>query len=264
MKSFLLPGLLLSCLPLQAALIGSEDFTYADGPLAGSFGGTGWNYVAASESDGGTLSSWISLFGGAHVSGNFLVTEDSGIERNFNGNETEGAIQGTGAIFFRIEMTRGENTDWSGISFFDSSGRERIFFGTPYYAPSDGIREFGIVENNNGTPISTAYSGIDADSSTRSIIGVVDFDHDLLGLWVDADGSDFWDAGGGSAHALLSYTDNPWLSSIRIASGFDATRWDNLIVATDAASVGLIPEPSPGFLAGLAGAGLLLLMRRRI
>nr|WP_226895579.1 PEP-CTERM sorting domain-containing protein [Luteolibacter marinus] len=86
---------------------------------------------------------------------------------------------------------------------------------------------------------------------------MLDFDNDLLGLWVDPDGSDTVTSHDVSA----AYTGGNWSSALRLASGHEST-WDDLRVGTTFADVAPVPEPSTGLL-GLAAAGLLFTRRRR-
>ena len=77
------------------------------------------------------------------------------------------------------------------------------------------------------------YSGIPASSATRTIVAVLDFDRDFIGLWVDPDANDYYtDAtGANSCDAGGVYTSNNWSSAVRLASN-GTCEWDHLMVAT--------------------------------
>src|SRR5690606_37487031 len=99
---------------------------------------------------------------------------------------------------------------WSGISSYDF-GTERIFFGMP--GQNTETRYFGIEIANNGPK---AFSTIPVvGGETFTVVGMVDFDNDLLGLWVNPDGSD--DAT--TYDVSLEYTGTNWATGIRFASG---------------------------------------------
>ena len=120
-----------------------------------------------------------------------------------------------------------------------------------------------ISPGGNATPGVALTSTNLVDGVTATMVGVLDFDNDLVGVFVNPTGGDFWnpDTGNNSADASLVYDGDNWSSSVRLASG-GRTNWDNLtVVLDDPTEVGLIPEPSVGLLAALTG--LCLLRRRR-
>lgn len=93
------------------------------------------------------------------------------------------------------------------------------------------------------------------------MVGVIDFDNDLLGLFVDPDTNDFWNGLSNTADVTRPYTASNFSNGVRLRSGGgNATNgvviWDNLSVAT-------VPEPTALGLVFLGGgAGLLTLARR--
>jgi hypothetical protein len=137
---------------------------------------------------------------------------------------------------------------WAGLSSYDF-GTERIFFGMP--GQSTATRFFGIQGAFSTIPVQ-------ANTDYRLVFGL-DFDNDLLTLWVNPDGAD----NASSYDFSQAYAAGNWSTAIRLASGGDGTdpmpvTYDNLIVATDFATA--VPEPSAGVLALLGG---LLIARRR-
>lgn len=231
-------------LPLRAVPIGSDDFSYSDGFIAGRNGGSGFNYDHFDQAVTTTTSDWDDVFGAPLVTGGRLVTGNSGAKREYNGDiegvggggndgqdnhERSGAIRGQGRVFYRFDMTRSGGT-WSGASSYDF-GTERVFFGVPSAPnPASGNHEFGCQNSDTGD---VYFSGIPANNATRTIITVLDFDHDFIGLWVDPDEDDFYTAatGANSCDAGGPYTLNNWSTTVRLASGAPC-EWDHLAVAT--------------------------------
>ena len=265
MKNPLLPILLISAfspLATHAALIATEDFEYGSTSIEGQTGGTGWNYERNDEAGAPPQlpSTWDIAFGGHEIVSGQLVTNNGGVRREFGGNaalnEREGAFRAEGAMFFSTTMTvasmlpAGQN-QWAGVSSYDFLD-ERIFFGMP--GQSGATRFFGIAAPGfGGDTFSTipVVSGV-----TYTIVGMLDFDNDLLGLWVNPDGSDT----ASSFDVSAAYTGGNWSTALRLASGTPVA-WDNLKVGTSFADV-TVPEPSASLLA-LGTAGLFFLVRRR-
>ncbi|WP_193214046.1 PEP-CTERM sorting domain-containing protein [Luteolibacter marinus] len=264
MKHSFLPALITTGLipaASHAALIATENFDYSNGSIAGQSGGTGWNYERTDEpaAPAQTASNWNDTFGDAQVVSTALVTSGSGAHREFGGitegtggdsNEREGAFRGTGTMFFSVSYTPNTANQWGGVSSYDF-GTERIFWGAPGGTPGGNF--FGIDVAGDQT-VSTIPV---VTGQTYTLIGMLDFDNDLLGLWVDPDGSDTVTSHDVSA----AYTGGNWSSALRLASGHEST-WDDLRVGTTFADVAPVPEPSTGLL-GLAAAGLLFTRRRR-
>ena len=85
---------------------------------------------------------------------------------------------------------------------------------------------------------------------------MLDFDNDLLALWVDPDGGD----SAASHDVSMAYAGDNWSTGLRFASGTSVT-WDDVRVGTSFADV-TVPEPSVPLLA-LGTAGMVCLLRRR-
>lgn len=251
----------------SAAIVGIENFNYADGSIANLSGGTGWNYVRTAEP--GALpaapSDWDLVGGVPTVSGGALITNGSSAKREYGGstegsaagsNEREGAFRGTGSVFisstFRLDsLLATGTTQWGGMSSYDF-GAERIFFGLP--SQSTATRFFGLVESGIGTTLSTIP--VEANT-TYTLVAMVNFDTDVIGLWVNPDGSD----NATSYDVSRAYTATSWSTAVRLgsAAGTNAT-WDNLRVADNFAEA--VPETSSALLSLLGGA--VALRRRRI
>ncbi|WP_035604220.1 PQQ-dependent sugar dehydrogenase [Haloferula sp. BvORR071] len=242
-RLLLLPLLIL---PLHATEIGKEEFSYPDNTaIAGQTGGTGFNYDNFDKAVTAFHSDWDNAFGTSSVLTGKLTTSNSGAKREYNGtiegtgggandgqdnHERSGAVRGLGRVFYRFDMTRAGGGTWSGASSYDF-GTERVFFGVPSAAnPSSGNLEYGCEITANGTRY---FSGIAADGAAHTIVTVLDFDRDFIGLWVDPDADDFYNetSGANSCNAGGSYTGANWSSAVRLASG-SACQWDNLTVTT--------------------------------
>ena len=248
-----------SSLSAGAAVVGFEGFDYPDGTVVDQAGGTGWAYERTQETGAvdSVPSDWDLAGGTANVVGGTLVTTGGGARRQFNGpvegsaagsNEREGAFRGTGSVFFGADMTRQAGADWSGVSSFDFAN-ERLFFGVP-----SGQAFFGISENGVGRTLSTTLQP--AAGQTYRIVAEVNFDADVVRMWVNPDAGDQ-----ATPDLTRPYTATNWSTAVRLASGgTGSTTWDNLVVATDWNDPGLVPEPGSLALLGLGGLGLL---RRR-
>ncbi|RYD35331.1 MAG: hypothetical protein EOP85_19100, partial [Verrucomicrobiaceae bacterium] len=234
--------------------LGTEPFTYANGSVAGRNGGTGFNINSFTGAVTATSSNWNTVFGAdsASIQGNRLVTSNNGFLREYNGpqegegtaaddtndnHERSGAVRGSGQVFYRFTMTRATgNSTWGGVSSYEF-GAERLFFGVPGVgAATDtiGIEEFG---SNSGTSMGNISL---PDGVAHTLVAVIDYDHNSLGLFVNPGPEDFWNAGDGtnSADVTRPYAGNGWSTAVRLASAAQTT-WDNLVVSRDAASVGL-------------------------
>ncbi|MEK7949648.1 hypothetical protein [Luteolibacter soli] len=242
-------------LPLQAQLIGTEAFAYPNGPIANRAGGTGFNRDQFDKTVTAGTSDWDNVVGVPLVVGNVLTTENSSAKREYNGpvegigkgendgqddHERSGAIRNVGRVFYRFTMTRGPETTWSGASSYDF-GAERVFFGVPGgNGPTTGSVEFGCVACvGNGNYY---FTGIPADTAPHTIVTVIDFDHDFIGMWVDPTATDYYDSvdGSSSVDAGGPYTAELWSTAVRLGSSPGGpTAWDDLSVALDPISVGL-------------------------
>ncbi|MEM0897570.1 MAG: PQQ-dependent sugar dehydrogenase, partial [Verrucomicrobiota bacterium] len=244
MRSVLLSCFLLlgGTLTLVGEIIGTDDFDYANGSIAGQSGGSFWDYNWIASTHSGVASDWDIDFGSANVVSGFLETNGSGAIREFNGaSELGGAVWASGALFFQFKMTRSGSATWGGASAYDF-GNERVFFGIPgSLAFSDTI---GIeVHGGSPNPGTTGGSIRLVDGQEYEIIAVLDFDNDLLGLFVDADVNDSWDSTGGTADVTRPFTGTSWITAVRLGSG-GAVEWDDLRVATEWSDLGFINNDS--------------------
>ena len=233
--------------PGWAFEIGADDFAYPDNTDIGNqIGGEGFNFDIFDGETTATTSDWDHAFGVSQVVGSKLVTANSGAKREYNGpiegtgdpgddgdddHERSGAIRAQGRIFYRATMTRTSGASWSGISSYDF-GNERVFFGVPSAAnPASGNFEFGCEISQSGERY---FSGIPAtDTNSHTIVAVLDFEHETIGLWVDPDANDFYDetSGANTCDAEGAYTGKSWSTAARLASD-EPCQWDDFEVAT--------------------------------
>jgi hypothetical protein len=147
-------------------------------------------------------------------------------------------------------LPEGQN-QWAGASSYDF-GEERIFFGMP--GQTGATRFFGIAAPGFGADVFSSIPVV--GGTTYTIVGMVDFDNDLLALWVNPDGGDT----ASSYDVSKAYNGTNWSTGLRLGSG-TAVTWDNLTVGTTFTDVA-VPEPSTTLLA-LLPAALLFARRRR-
>lgn len=235
---------------LPDGVIGRENFTYADGPIAGKTGGEGFDRDNSTANNAfightGTTADWDNVGGTPQVSGGRLITSNSSAKREFDGpgeglntDEYYGAINGDAAanakaVYFRFSMTRDAAVTWSGLSSYDF-GNERILFGVPNVAnPASGKREFAI-HILGGAEASYNYSGIvPVAGLTYTLVGKLDFANQVLKLWINPDLSQ--PEASNVPVVTRSYTAGNWSSALRFGSGSDtngAAIWDDLCAAT--------------------------------
>jgi uncharacterized repeat protein (TIGR03806 family) len=221
-------------------IFGQDDFTYANGSVAGSTGGTNWD-LDNTTNNGGFIgftrspSNWDAVFGVASVLSNKLTTKESGAKREYGSpSEFNGSVNQDGStryksVYYRVKMTRAAGATWSGISSYDFA-TERIFFGVPEAPnPASGVREFIIGENG------ATYSGVPVvDGQTYTLVTKIDFVNDKLSLWVDPDLSQPETA----PNAVRPYLGDNWSSAVRLGSGGTAaTTWDELVVGSSWSAV---------------------------
>ena len=228
-----------TCLLVQdagAAILASDDFS-----ATGS--GTGWE--AASDWDG-------SVAGGVSSWGN--------VNRNF-ASPIDPTAHDKLYIAFDYSQTSGAGSSWSGLAMFegpDATGDETLFVGDPGQTVNYGAD----LKAGAATFID---SGIQVDSTVRRIIIELDLNADpgtdSTRFWVDS--NDINSPTASSIGYDNTAIDAPWVSARLAGDGSTAATTDNLIFATTAAEVGLVPEPSTTVLF-LSLAGGLTTLRRRV
>lgn len=231
-------ALLLTATPAAADIIGVEQFEYPDGAIAGSSGGTFWDYKNTSPvGHGGVASTWDNLASAPQVTAGRLVTSgNSAVKREYRGaNETEGAVNDANVakqVFFRVTVTTGPSVsaaDYFGISSMDF-GTEKIYFGKRGGSATWGVEEVGVGGTDGSVTI--------APNTTYTLVAIVDFANDFIRLYVNPD-LNGPQPGPGSAAATRAYTGTNWSTAVRFAAG-TAVTWDDLAVATEWEDLGTI------------------------
>ena len=257
-------------------LVGTEDFTYADGPLAGQAGGAGWDYdnnvepLTLEEGFAGhstKFSQWLAMQGDPQVSGGKLLTLDSSIARAFHGGSQAldavvGEISGyfredslgdglnnRDVLYLKYEMTRRPGATWGGASLFEY-GNEQIFMGvisTPN--PGSGQREFGLVDRGTN-PLTEVYTNVAAiDDETSVVVVKLDFAASTASMWINPDLGTGEGANAPQIDQFFMSFDAMFGTRVRLGSGGTAgageTEWDGLKVGTtwDAIADGASPGP---------------------
>lgn len=241
-------------------VVGIDTFEYPEGSIDLRSGGTGWDYDQNTEFDDngvepggdGDVSDWS---GGAVVNASgALVTNGNSALRQYNGpseganppsEERDGAFRGVGTIYYRVDMTRSSSATWGGISGFDFGG-ERLFFGVNgANAATDtvSIEESGI----SGTSGSISLT----DGQTYTMIAKIDFDGDLVSLWIDPDLTR--PEIENPADVTRAYTGTNWNTAVRAGSGGEVT-WDNLAVTTSWVELDFLDDDNDGMPNGYENA----------
>lgn len=215
-------------------VIGTDTFSYGDGPSALRNGGVRWDFQNTfGPAYSGDPSAWRHDFNSPTILTNQLRTWEGGASRSFNGVEAEGAINDADtsafkAVYLRFEINRGAGASWGGLSLYDF-GTERFLFGVPFAEnPTSGVREFAIHDLGSGH----TYSGIaPVPDQNYTVVAKLDFVANTATLWVNPVLTNAEPAN--TPAATRPYTGTNWITSIRLASGGSAaTLWDNVAVTT--------------------------------
>lgn len=277
------PSIAVAVVPPAGSLpVGSDSFDYPDGTILGLDGGTGWEWDATAQAQTAPPASAYTQFQAGRndiVNNQFRSFNNGGLARAYTGDTvTLGGIN-TGVVYFSTTMERvGTFTTYSGVSSMEGTS-ERVFFGVP--SSNNTLKKFGIqqvgsstlndgpgggisLSGGNANTADPAFGIIAADDTSYTMIGVIDFDNDLLGLFIDPDANDFWNGPSNTADVTRPYTASNFSNGVRLRSGGgNATNgvviWDNLAVYTGAS----VPEPAAlGMVLLGGGAGMLTLARR--
>ncbi|RYD46452.1 MAG: hypothetical protein EOP85_07395, partial [Verrucomicrobiaceae bacterium] len=252
----ILPYLLLcsalSSTASRAEIIGHDDFRYRGSSIQNRDGGSFWDYDITSPANPvhtGVASDWDIMFGTVALGNGKLYTANGGAKREYCGitegigsDESKGAFSDVAlaqSVFYRIDMTRGTDADWCGLSSFNFNA-EQLFFGLY----PDGSNRFSIYDQRSSTPL--VVSPVTVNVGQKYTL-VVRMDITPLGgtgcqlrLYVDPD----LNAAENPATAVASVF-LPGLNrstSLRVASGGTGlVEWDDLTVATSWESLRVHP-----------------------
>jgi hypothetical protein len=218
---------------VTADIVGTDSFNYADGPIAGRNGGTGWDWKGNGNPQGSLPTSWQHQAGSTAIVNGRLALSDTGdgwisTRREF-GSDTwgAGAFQNSGIVYFAATLTINDAQGWLGISAADGSN-ERVKFGMPWQ--SGGLGFLGINNENNGANVlSTVTATI---GRPYRIVGVLDYTKNAARMWIDPDSGDYDTPDSTSADVVFNNLNMwNWINGVRIASG-GSTTWDDVIIAT--------------------------------
>jgi hypothetical protein len=211
----------------QAALIVSEDFSYADGGLSGQNGGTGFGSNVWFQTS-------TNVTGG--VAGG---TGNASARRNF-----AASLGTTGTIWVSFDWGNSakptENGSYGGLTFYegqaDFDANQRFLIGNTW--PGSG---HDVWQLTNATPTTELNY-----PSMKSAVAKLDLGAGTVSLWLGATGSPVDVSGPAVASASGLALAN--LQGIRINGqdfgGSVAQSFDNLLIGTTMADVNAVPEPS--------------------
>ncbi|QDT07446.1 Quinoprotein glucose dehydrogenase B precursor [Rubripirellula lacrimiformis] len=214
--------------------IGSEKFDYLDGSIGTQEGGQHWDFQNTKSSEfSNDFSDWDVSFGSPTVEGGILRTREAGALRQFNGVESEGAINASEKtsfqkVYVRFDMTRSAGASWSGMSLFDFEN-ERLLFGVPTAKnPASNAFEFAVLDTSAGH----TYSGVrPTDGESCTIVAKLDYVADTLSMWIEPDMSLPEDSN--TPAIVRSFAGDYWTTALRLGSGGPGpVDWDNLAVGT--------------------------------
>lgn len=230
-----------------AATIATDDFSYANGNLAGSNGGTGWS------------TTWTNTEGTATVAdgmANVAATPGQQATRVLSA-----AQSGTATIWIRFDGRQsttlaGTTDSYGGLSLYNG-GTEQLLIGKAWPGPYEWRAGTGGTMVGPSSPVPTLSLTTVLARVTLNSAG-----NDSLEVWLNP--ADMGSEGAlGAAQITRSDTDLNFdriqLRGGSAAGGSESWQFDNLRLGTTLADVA-VPEPSATLLGGLALLGFL---RRR-
>lgn len=237
---------LLLCPMMRAAIVASDTFTYPDGGLPGNNGGSGW------------FSAWggtgMDVISGRAVTNVFNNPPKYG-SRIFNNPAS------TNTLFVRFDLFV-PNTltvaDYLGCQLSIGANNNILLFGkdagsSVYQVGNTGLvsSSIPVVPGSQVVLVGAYYNG--------QLPGT-----DLQLLWVNPDGSDFFDPSTGMssadaiAHELVAFD----AATVTLFGGIPGIGFDNLVISNMSDGVGITAVPEPGTVFALA-AGVVVLLRSR-
>lgn len=226
----------------SAAVIATEDFTYADGPLAGQNGGVG--------------------FAGAWTGSSNVASNQADVSGSNSFRDLAATLGSHGSeVWGSVDILHPAADTFGGLSLFAPTAggpgnrTERLLIGDGFNQDVWGI-------SAPGHSIFNSASALD-DTIKTGVFQIVfnPAGDDTVNLWVGADATSPVDVSGvpdASGNFELEDT-----NAIRLSHGAGGSTIDNLILGMSAADVGaIVPEPSTCVLLGLAS--LVAITRRRV
>ncbi|MEM1085774.1 MAG: hypothetical protein AAGI48_16825 [Verrucomicrobiota bacterium] len=236
----------------ETTLIGFDHFDYNDGGIDGltGFETRVFDFDNSTDDDvflghTGAVAPWSTSFGTEILCTKLITSNGSSASRDFNGADTGGTANGrvenisgidAKAVYAKVVIRRNSDTTFGGLSFL-KDGVEVAFAGVRD-ALNTGDRNFGVeIAGEAGA----AFTGpIPVDRTEYCIVAKLDSVNETIEIWVDPN----LGAAEPAADAQATFVDgsNAAASGIRLASGGGGrTFWDDLVVATDWASLATTP-----------------------
>jgi hypothetical protein len=228
MGSFLLPI-------ATADIIASDDFSYPDGFLWGSYGGTGWGTIWTTATNG------MSVNGGQVVSNNFPFPPNFA-SRQFNNPGS------TGELFVALDITTAATvgvSDYFFVALTLGSNNNLLAFGK---LPGSNLFQVG-----NGGFTSNPGNIVFQPNTTYHLVGAYSANPapgpDLVMLWVNPGATDYFNVATRTSSADVFRDDSVAFhaSTLTIYTDQPGYRFDNIVISNMAGGVGLlgsaVPEP---------------------
>ncbi len=225
----------------RGAVIAEDDFSYPDGDLWGSNGGSGWSSPWGSTA--------INVTGAEAIGANTVTNPKYG-SRNFDNPET------TGELFVACDVRTPaafEVDDYIVVAAQSGVNVQNLVFGKV-----PGSNEFQV---GNGGLTSTGI--LMEPNTTYRLIGSYDAPENVLSLWVNPDASDYYDpvTAMSSADAwrieLVAFHMSRVVFATNTAVGFAI---DNIVVSNTPEGVGLATQAPACGCGDLDGSGLVDLL----
>ena len=230
----------------SAATIGSENFDYSDGSLAGRSGGNGFDFdnfsiVQNPASHDQTPSHWRPVRGQSEILGQQLSTNSSSVLRSYNGpttgsfpfegpdisGERRGAIANDpfyaeNSIYYSVVVTFTPTSQSFSVSSYDFDSEE-VFFGVEEGGSTLSIRD------SSGTETTTSFSPV--EGVPFNLVVKIDLGNDLLSMWVDPDLSALETNTSNLPLATQPYFNDNFSTGVALSS-LGSVLWDDLLLAT--------------------------------
>ena len=246
-----------------AAVLVSESFDYAAGPIAGQNGGTG--FTGAYNGAGNVTSPGLTYPNFA-ASGNKFTTavppDNAGGFRPINPINTDA---GTVFVGF-LASVPGAIPNYGGISFFtagtpgQTGGSEELFLGKPSGTDSYGFDVSGVAGDDT---VGTGRTTVNASAAPSLLVYRLNFTGagDTIDVFVNPAPGEPLPATPNGTFAIPEDAFPDTFNNIRLQSGNQPISFDEYRIGTTYADVTPVPEPASAGL--LAAAALGLLARRR-
>ena len=231
-----------ACSITQAALI-TEDFSYADGPLAGANGGTGWSTAWGSSSSVNTPQNEYQVIAGEAIFvGNNVNQEAISQTRAFDapyaiGVDTELTLQ------FDIIINENQLGRGVGVSLVDTTNGQALFFGKQINQSNTAVGGSGLGIHSSMLTAGDDYAVFSTLASSVTLTATITSDGTDTFASL-SDGNETISATLAGAQFVFDSLELNGYHRYTLTNGVDAISMD----------VTAVPEPATYLLLGLAGA----------